>query len=149
MNLIKNSCKINDKGLNLLKTFEGCRLTSYRDIGGILTIGYGHTGSNVYEGQHITQDQADSLLLSDIAKCEEALNKLINVPVTSNQFSALICLVFNIGIEAFSRSTLLKLINLNKMKEAAEQFIRWDHVNGKQVEGLRQRRLSERRLFLS
>ena len=97
--------------LLLIRQFEGLRLTAYRCPSGIWTIGYGHT-SNVHKGDTITQSQADEYLRQDIEPIEAYLNNL-QLNISQNQFDALTSLIFNIGISAFSRSTLLKLIRQN------------------------------------
>lgn len=140
--------KINEQGKNLLKSFEGCRLRTYKDIGSILTIGYGHTGPEVYLGQNITQDQAEALLLKDLLKFEGGIEYHVKAPTTDNQFSALVCLSYNIGMGHFKDSTLLKMLNAKDYTGAADQFLRWDKVNGQIVEGLHDRRGAERALFL-
>jgi lysozyme len=142
--------KINENGLDLLERCEGLRLTTYRDSVGVLTIGYGHTGPDVKLGQFITQAGAEKLLANDLEDAGEAVQKLTHVPLTSNQFSALVCFVFNVGATNFSRSTLLRFLNQGQYKKAAEEFLRWDHDhNGNQLPGLTARRAAERALFLS
>lgn len=138
---------VNQAGLSLLKNFEGCRLRAYPDVGGKQTVGYGHTVS-VSEGQSITQDQADTFLLEDLAIAEAEVQTLIQVPLSDNQFSALVSLVFNCGRRPLT-GTLGAKLNNRRYSDAADEFLRWDHVNGNIVEGLSDRRASERALFLS
>ena len=139
--------KINKEGLELIKKSEGLRLVSYRDSGGVYTIGWGHT-QGVQRGMVINLARANSYLLGDIAIFEDAINKLVTVPLTCNQFSALVSFVFNIGIGAFKRSTLLKKLNLGDYIGASEQFKRWNKDNGKVYQGLVTRRKEEMNLFL-
>lgn len=139
---------ISQKGIDLIKKFEGCRLTAYKCPSNVFTIGYGHTGSDVYVGKKITQEEAEYLLKNDIIVHCNNVNKLVKVPLTQNQFDALVSFEFNIGYGQFSKSTLLKLLNEKKYKESAEQFERWVYSNGKVLQGLVKRRTEEKNLFL-
>ena len=114
-----------DKGIQILAMREGKRLKAYKDTKGIWTVGVGHTGPEVVEGLCIDDAQCHSLLHFDVATAEKAINDLVKVPLTQNQFDALVSFVFNVGVEAFKRSTLLKVLNLGNYKEAANQFDRW------------------------
>lgn len=142
------------KAFDIIKVFEGERLKAYPDTGGIWTIGYGttinpDTGQMIKEGDTIDKATAERWLKQDIEKRQYALSKLIKVPVNANQLAALTSLAYNIGLGAFQNSTLLKLLNQNKPKmEVADQFIRWNKVNGKFNKGLNNRRYMERELFL-
>jgi len=143
------SRQINDAGLNIIKYFEGLRLEAYKDIVGKLTIGYGHTGSDVTEGQKISSLQAELLLQLDLQKFEKGVDQALTGPaVTDNQFSAMVCLAYNIGLANFTSSTLLKLVNKGQYAKAADEFVKWDHAGGKVVNGLLVRRKAERDLFL-
>ena len=108
-------------GLNLTEQFEGCKLTAYHDAIGVLTIGYGHT-TDVYEGQVITQQQAEDFLISDILWAEEVINDNVKINLTQDEFDALVDFVFNIGGTAFFKSTLLKLLNSNQIEAASQEF---------------------------
>lgn len=141
--------QINQLGLNLIKNFEGCKLSSYKDIGGILTIGYGHTGTDVSVGQSINQDQAILLLKNDLIKFECGVEKLVKIPINDNKFSALICFAYNIGLGNLQNSTLLKKLNKNDINGASNQFLVWNKVNGKLIAGLARRREAEKTLFLT
>ena len=141
--------KLNEAGLALLKEFEGCKLKAYRDIVGILTIGYGHTGKDVNDGQVLTQEEADALLVKDLEKLQNNIRPHIKVLLTDNQFSALVVFSYNVGYIAFSGSTLLSKLNNNDFNGAAEQFVRWNRAGGKAVPGLTRRREAEKNLFLS
>jgi len=139
----------------LIAKFEGLRLKSYQDSGGIWTIGYGsiknpYTGVRVKEGDQISKATALDWLQKEIAQRQVGIDKLIKVPITSNQKSALTSLVYNIGLGAFQRSTLLRLLNSKApIQQVADQFLRWNKVNGQEVKGLTNRRILERELFLS
>lgn len=139
---------ISQKGIDLIKNFEGCRLTAYRCPANILTIGYGHTGSDVVIGQNITQEQAEKLLKSDLLVHCNNVSRLVKVPLTQNQFDALVSFEFNVGYGNFASSTMLKLLNQKKYREAAAQFDRWVYANRKVLAGLVKRRAAEKNLFL-
>lgn len=139
---------ISQKGIDLIKNFEGCRLTAYRCPANILTIGYGHTGSDVVIGQKITQEQAEKLLKSDLLVHCNNVSRLVKVPLTQNQFDALVSFEFNVGYGNFASSTMLKLLNQKKYREAAAQFDRWVYANRKVLAGLVKRRAAEKTLFL-
>lgn len=139
---------ISQKGIDLIKNFEGCRLTAYRCPANILTIGYGHTGSDVVTGQKITQEQAEKLLKSDLLVHCNNVSRLVKVPLTQNQFDALVSFEFNVGYGNFASSTMLKLLNQKKYREAAAQFDRWVYANRKVLAGLVKRRAAEKTLFL-
>jgi len=143
------SMKINEEGLELIKSFEGCELKAYKDIVGILTIGYGHTGADVKENQTITQAEAEEILKTDLERFEKGVLDLCKlVTLNSNQFSALVCFSFNVGLGAFKTSTMLKLLSAKEYDKAADQFLRWNKAGGKEVKGLTRRREAERALFL-
>lgn len=140
--------KTSTNGVNLIQQFEGLRLQAYQDSVGIWTIGYGHTGADVKPGLKISQDQATSLLEKDLARFEAGVNKLVSVPLTQNQFDALVSFSYNLGIGSLQSSTLLKLLNAKNYQGAAEQFPRWNKAGGDVLAGLTKRRLAEQGLFL-
>lgn len=140
---------VSEKGINLIKKYEGCRLTAYKCPAGILTIGYGHTGSDVHVGMTITQEKADALLKIDLMIHCNNVEKLVKVPLTQNQFDALVSLEYNIGYGQFKNSTLLRLLNQGKYKEASEQFKVWRLGGGKVLPGLVKRRAEEALIFTS
>ena len=136
-----------NNGINLIKSFEGFRATAYVCPAGILTIGYGTT-SGVKRGMVITEAQAEVLLRKDLTKFEDAINKLVKVPLTQNQFDALSSLVYNIGLGNLASSTLLKKLNEGDYQGAADQFPRWNRAAGRVLAGLTRRRAAERALWL-
>ena len=133
-------------GIDLTKHFEDCKLKAYRDGGGVLTIGYGHT-RHVQAGDVITQDQADKFLLADVADAADAVNDYVTVDLTQNQFNSLVDFAFNCGVGAFKGSTLLKLLNAGQIEAACAQLARWNQDNGVVVAGLTRRRQAEQVLF--
>jgi len=140
--------QINQAGLNLIKDFEGCILQTYDDGVGVLTIGYGHT-QGVTWGQTITQLQAEEILKQDLNYFEKSVTDLVKVPLTDNQFAALVSFTFNVGVGALTESTLLRSLNQSKYQTAADQFLRWVNGGGKEMAGLVRRREAERTLFLT
>ncbi len=139
-----------DKAIALIKDFEKCRLKAYKDGGGVWTIGWGSTGEGITEGLVWTQELADKRFENHFGSVVWGIQKMLKVSTTENQFCALCSLVYNIGHGAFKESTLLRLINENKSdpEALADQFLRWDKDNGKQIPGLTRRREFERKLFL-
>jgi lysozyme len=139
--------KFNSNGMRLLRIVEGLRLLAYKDGGGVWTIGYGHTGPAVREGCHITEDEAQKLLLWDLEEAGDAVTRLVTKPLNDNQYSALVCFVFNIGQGKFATSTLLRKLNTGDYDGASKEFGRWNHDNGRVVDGLTLRRKAEQMLF--
>lgn len=150
---------ITENGVAILKTLEQERLLAYDDarpnhilqpgekVKGTLTIGVGHTGSDVYIGQEISKEESFELLMKDLAPCEEAVYNSVKVPLTDNQFDALVIFTLNVGVKAFKGSTLLKVLNQGKYEEVPAQIKRWNKttVDGKVIvsEGLNNRRSAE------
>ena len=139
---------ISDEGLGLIKKFEGLRLDVYDDVAGKPTIGYGHLIKPGETFDRITEDQADSLLLADVQTTVKCVTNLVRTAVSQNEFDALVCFAYNLGCRALQNSTLLRLINVGDMEGAAEQFLRWDMAGGMPVQGLTNRRIAERAIFL-
>lgn len=140
--------KISENGLNLIKKFEGCRLKAYKCPAGIWTIGYGHTGPDVKEYTIISQTQADKFLAQDVLIHANNVSKLVRVPLTQNQFDALVSFEYNVGYGNFLKSTLLRLLNQNKYGLASKEFDKWVFANKKKLQGLVKRRQAEKELFL-
>jgi len=138
-----------DAGIALTKSFEGLRLTAYRDCGGVLTIGYGHTGSGVTEGMTIDEAQAEALLRADLQAAVDCVNRAVITAITQNQFDALVDFCFNVGCGALLNSTLLRKLNAGDFAGAAAQFAVWVHAGGEVVAGLVRRRELEAEMFLS
>ena len=136
-------------GIDLIKSFEGLALKAYLCPAGVLTIGYGHTGSNVMPGQIISEEQAENLLRIDLNRFEVGVANSVTASINQNQFDALVSLSFNIGLGAFKSSTLLKVLNAGQYIEAASQFLRWNKGGGRVLPGLTRRREAESQLFIS
>ena len=142
-----NKLSYSEKGLALTEQFEGLRLEAYQDSVGVWTIGYGHTGPDVHAGLTITQEQASALLLQDAGTAVAAVNRLVTVPLTQNQFDALVDFVFNLGSGNFAKSTLLRELNAGNTAAAAAQFLVWNRAGGVVLPGLTRRRQAEAELF--
>lgn len=136
--------KISQKGIDLIKQFEGCRLTAYRCPAGVLTIGYGHTG-NVAEGQTITAEYAETLLRSDLVKYELKVSKYEpQYNWNQNEFDALVSFAYNIGNidQLTDRGTRSRAV-------IAEKILQYNKAGGRVLNGLTKRRKAERELFLA
>lgn len=141
--------KVSQKGINLIKKYEGCKLESYLCPAQVLTIGYGHTGSDVKRNMKITEQEAEKLLQKDLERFEIGVLKSVKVNLTQNQFDSLVSFSYNCGLGNLQSSTLLKLLNLGDKQSAAKEFVKWCKANGKVLDGLLKRRLEEQKLFLS
>jgi lysozyme len=144
---------INEAGLGLIKSFEGIQLSSYQDVAGIWSIGYGHT-QGVTAGMQITEQEASALLQGDLASAEVAVERATaNATTTDNQFAAMVSLCFNIGSGNFVTSTVLREHVAGQFSNAADAFLLWNKavINGilSEIGGLTHRRNAERALYLS
>ena len=143
---------ISPSGIDLICNFEGKRLTAYDDGVGVWTIGFGTTvypnGIKVKKGDTCTEAQAKTYMAHDLKKFEATVNKAVTVQLNQNQFDALVSLAYNIGTNAFSKSTLVKKLNANDIRGAADQFDVWVNAGGKRMQGLVNRRTVEKALFL-
>lgn len=131
---------------DLAKQFEGCRLSAYQDIAGVWTIGWGHTGKDVYAGLQWTQEQADDALAHDL-QAAAALVALYSPGLSDGVLAAMVDFVFNLGIGNYRSSTLCKCVNAQDWNGAKAQLLLWDHSNGQVVPGLLRRREAEAALL--
>ena len=138
--------KISQEGVNLIKHFEGCRLEAYKCPAGVWTIGYGHT-KGVKEGDAIEQEAAEAFLIEDLEAFEQAVARLVKVPITQQQFDALVSFTFNLGAGNLAASTLLRKLNNYQYIEIPEQMMRWVKAGGQVLDGLVKRRAAEAALF--
>ena len=147
--------KISQRGIDLIKRFEGLRLSAYLDAVGVPTIGYGHTGKTKI-GQVITPAEAEALLRADLHEFERGVERLLTRCLKPSQFDALVCFAFNVGLdidadakaEGLGDSTLLALVNAGRDQDAAVEFLKWNRAGGRQLLGLTRRRLTEAQLYL-
>lgn len=145
--------QISNKGIELIKRFEGLELKAYQDSVGVWTIGYGWTqpvdGKKIGPGMVIDQATADRLLKCGVVLYEQGVNQLVRVKITQGQFDALVSFAYNLGLLSLSTSTLLQKINAGDKQGAANEFGRWVNAGGVKLKGLVTRRAEERRFFLS
>ena len=145
---------VNQATLDLIKRFEGCKLTAYQDIVGVWTIGYGTTamadvGIVPAKGMTITQDRAEDLLRMGVDKFASTVDAMITTKVNQNERGACVCLAYNIGPNAFAKSTVLRELNAGNKDRAAAAFKMWNKAGGDVVQGLVNRRNAEVTLFLT
>lgn len=133
--------------LKLIRESEGLRLSAYRDVAGVLTIGYGHTGGDVTPDLQWTEEIAEAALQIDAQKACDAVENLVNVPLAQNQIDALTDFVFNLGRGALGGSTLLRLLNMRQYGEVPAQLERWVFAGGNPQAGLIARRQAEIKLW--
>ena len=142
----ENNMKISQEGLSLIKKFEGCELAAYRCAANVLTIGYGST-KDVKEGDTITQEEADSLLLHEMYEYEGYINDMVKTDLKQNEFDSLVSWVFNLGPSNLSSSTLLQKLNNKDWNDVPNQIKRWNKAGGQVKQGLIRRREAEALLF--
>ena len=130
----------------MIKHFESCKLTAYQDSVGVWTIGWGHT-AGVKKGDNWTQDEANDILLNDLEKFEGYVNQYVKVPLTQNQFDALVSWTFNLGPGNLKSSTMLTKLNEKSYDEVPSQMKRWNKAGGKVLRGLERRRNAEAAMF--
>ena len=141
------SFKTSQNGVNLIKSFEGCYTRAYWDKWGkVWTIGYGHTGKDVYSGLVISEQQAENLLKQDLKRFEGYVNNRKYVPqkLNQNQFDALVSFSYNCG-----QGNLKKLVGKRNLSQIANELLEYNKSKGKELKGLVRRRAAERQLFLS
>tara|TARA_B100000287_G_scaffold285752_1_gene269397 strand:- start:209 stop:634 length:426 start_codon:yes stop_codon:yes gene_type:complete len=137
-----------NKGIELIKHFEGCELEAYKCPAGVWTIGYGHI-KGVKEGMKITEMQAEEMLKSELHEYEGYINDYVTVPLNQNQFDAMVSWVYNLGGGNLRASTLLKVLNAGDYDGVPAQMLRWNKAGGKVLEGLTRRRQAEADLFVA
>lgn len=141
---------ISQKGIDLIKKFEGFSDKEYICPAGKTTIGYGHV---ILADEHfqepMTRREAENLLKKDLEPRQKSLNSFLKVKVNQNQFDALMSLIYNIGVGNFQKSTLLKFVNDRLFDKVPDQFIRWCYISGEKSTGLINRREEEIKLWLS
>lgn len=135
--------KISQAGKDLIISFEGIRLEAYKCPAGVWTIGVGSTVPAVHAGEVITKQQALARFDKDLTKFENAVDRLVKVPLTQNQFDALVSFTFNVGEGALAKSTLLKKLNAGDYDAVPTELMRWTKGGGKELPGLVRRRRAE------
>ena len=136
--------------LEIIKKYEGFSSQAYKCPAGVWTVGWGHTGRDVYEGVTITEKEASLLLEKEVRKLEEEVLFYLDNKPTTNELDALTSLCYNVGLGAFKKSRLLKRINLKENGELiSKEWIEFNKVNGKVVKGLLRRRAEEICLYFT
>ncbi|MDE1868245.1 MAG: lysozyme [Thaumarchaeota archaeon] len=141
-----------EDAINMIKEFEGCRLEAYPDPvsgGDPWTIGYGATGPDIKEGTVWTQEQADNDLSQRVNKLEDRVRKIVQTDLPEGCFAPLVSFAYNLGIERLASSHLLTFINHREFDRAANEFPKWDHVDGRVIADLVKRRNKEREFFVN
>ena len=151
---MQNHMQLATNGFNLLAELEGVVLNPYKDSVGIPTIGIGSTyyedGTKVtMKDKAITKERAIQLAKNVVKSFEARVNKSIIVPMTQNQFDAMVLLCYNIGESGFARSSVVRNFNAGNLQKAADSFLLWNKAGGKVSKGLTNRRQKERNLFLT
>jgi lysozyme len=142
--------RLSSSGLALLREFEGYCSTAYRDPAGLLTLGYGHrVRSGEFFPNGVTPDRAEELLAADVTSAEEAIDRHVTVPLSQNQFDALVDFVYNLGEGRLAGSTLLRQLNRRNYGVAGQQILRWDRCGSAISAGLHRRREAEFALWNS
>jgi lysozyme len=146
--------KISDIGIRFIKNEEGLRTKAYRDVVGVLTIGYGHTGPDVYEGMVLSEDECEVLLRRDVDRFEQGVTGALTREAKQWEFDAMVSLAFNVGLGSFNPprgfrgSTVRRMHNAGDRKRAAAAFILWCKAGGKILMPLVYRRAREIVLFM-
>jgi len=135
--------EINKAGVYLIKKFEGLKLEAYYCQAGVLTIGFGHVGRDVKLYQKITKERAEELLQADLRKFCFSVSEAVLVPLSDNQFAALVSFAFNLGLGALRKSTLLKKLNAGDYDAVPDELKKWVNVGGAPSLGLIRRRKAE------
>jgi lysozyme len=142
--------RFTNAGIALIKKFEGLRLTSYLCPRKIPTIGFGHTGPDVQLGMTINEREAEQYLAGDLMRFQHGVEEAVTgIPTTDEQFTAMVCLAYNIGMGRFKTSSVLKFHRQGKKLLAANAFLLWVFVNKRRTLGLVRRRNAERALYVS
>lgn len=143
--------KVSAAGISLIKEFEGVRLKSYKCPAGVWTLGVGHTSAagppKVGPGMEITNAQAMKILAQDLVQFEDGVDAAVKVPLTQNQFDALVSFAFNVGLGALQKSTLLRKLNAGQYGAVPAELMKWTKAGGKELPGLIRRRRAEAALW--
>lgn len=131
----------------IVKAFEGCKLVGYRDLAGVPTIGFGHTGPEVYIGMVWTQAQADEALVHDLAEAALLLQRYSPGPFAPGAQDALTDFVFNEGSGHYRTSTLMTYVNAQNWAAVKAELLKWEYAGGHAIAGLERRRQAEAALI--
>lgn len=146
--VIKRAIAVSSIGIASIAGYEGLRTAAYLDPVGIPTICYGYT-ENVVLGMTKTKSECVYMLEEEVKKFTEGVLKQTKVPLTQGELDAYVSFAYNVGLGAYSSSTLLKLLNQGKRREACSQLNRWVYAKGQKLPGLVARRAAEEKVCLS
>lgn len=138
-----------ERGQAHIRSYEELRLKAYRCPAGVLTIGWGHTGPEVTEGLTWTAAQCETAFQMDLRQAEDAVMRLVRVPVSIHQHAVLVSFVFNLGRKRLRDSTLLRILNTGNYRGAGAELVRWVYADGRVLKGLVRRREAERALWFA
>ena len=138
--------RVDGEALALIKRWEGLRLEGYRCEAGVVSVGFGHTRT-AQLGQRITEAEAERLLTEDLDRFERAISRMVTVPLTDNQFGALVSWAFNVGEGAAAKSTLIRKLNALHYDAVPAELMRWNKIGKRVVPGLTNRRAAEAGLW--
>lgn len=130
----------------LIPTLEGVEYKPYRDVGGVLTVCYGHTGKDIIPGKTYSKSECDALLEKDLQPFARSVDRSVKVPANAYQKAALISFSYNVGVNAFEHSSLLRNLNAGKYAQACDGLRKWVYVDKVKVKGLMNRREVEREI---
>jgi len=147
--LINSKKSISLNGINFIKSHEGWRAQLYLDAAGFATIGYGHLLKPDEDYFLIDKTEGERILKEDLKIAESAVNDFVKVELTQGMYDSLVSFVFNLGVGAFKRSTLLNVLNAGDYESASNELLRWNRAGGEINQGLVNRRRAERNLFLA
>ena len=129
--------------VTLIQPWEGVVYVPYRDVVGVLTVCWGHTGRDIVPGRRYTREECQALLIGDVTVHTEQMARCVHRPMPQNVFSALVSLTFNIGVNAVCRSTAMRQINAGNWPAACQAMRSWERAGGHVIRGLRNRRNAE------
>jgi len=132
----------------MIPTLEGVRYEPYRDVAGVLTVCYGHTGSDIVPGRRYTESECQILLNQDLKPFSLSVKRSVKVPASEYQKAALITFSYNVGISAFEHSSLLRNLNAGNYQQACDGLRQWVYAGGVKWKGLMNRREVEREVCL-
>ncbi|TYL43901.1 lysozyme [Dickeya sp. ws52] len=133
----------------LVQQFEGVRYTPYRDVVGVLTVCYGHTGPDIIPRKTYTESECQALLRSDLEPVLATIDEVVTVAMPDTRRAALASFAYNVGTGALTRSTMLRRLNAGDTSEACDELLRWNKAGGREWKGLTNRREVERELCLT
>ncbi len=140
---VNSQLQLSNEGVRLLHNREGFRAKAYQDVAGIWTIGYGHTGADVYPGKTITKEEGDRLFRNDLRRFEGAIKNLVKVPLKQHHYDTLVSFAYNVGTGAFSKSTLLRKLNAGDFGAVPAELMKWVYAGRRKHQGLINRRRAE------